>query len=356
MKYLIVDIGAGTMDILYYNSSLSTHYKAVVKSPALTVAEELSAIDGDLLITGVEMGGGSMAGLLREKAKKAEVVMSRSASATVNHDLAKVESLGVTVVNDEKAEELKKTGQYTHIDISDLEYERIKSVVEGMGVSFSFDVLGLCVQDHGIPGPGISHLDYRHNIFKEKLDKIPFPHEMLYEYSEIPETFNRLKSIAGRGKFFPASEVYVMDSGMAAILGGTLDPVAAQKDKLIVLDIATSHTVGAAFGKGELAGFFEYHTKDITRAILETLLVDLADGKLNHTEILEQGGHGAYTRKSFGFKNLELILSTGPRRALANGSKLDIVPGAPLGDNMMTGTAGVLEAIRRKKGLDVFCI
>jgi len=30
------------------------------------------------------------------------------------------------------------------------------------------------------------------------------------------------------------------------------------------------------------------------------------------------------------------------------------VLGAPLGDNMMTGTVGVLEAIRRRKGLQAF--
>ena len=113
MRFLMVDIGAGTMDILYYDSGPSVHYKAVVKSPALTVAEKLSAIDGDLLITGVETGGGSMAGLLKEKAGRAEVVISRSASATINHDLSKVRSLGVTVVEDEKAEELKKSRRYT---------------------------------------------------------------------------------------------------------------------------------------------------------------------------------------------------------------------------------------------------
>lgn len=353
MRFLIIDIGAGTMDILFHDSDLSVQYKAVVKSPVLTIAEKLSAIDSNLLITGVEMGGGSMAGILKEKAKRTQVLMSLSASATINHDLAKVRSLGITVIEDEKAEELKKSGQYTHLDISDLEYERIQSIVEGMGILFSFDILGVCAQDHGVPEPGISHLDYRHNIFKEKLDKNPFPHEMLYEYSEVPDTFNRLKSISRRAKLFPANEVYVMDSGMAAILGGTLDPVGAQKDKIIVLDIATSHTVGAAFEKGELAGFFEYHTKDITREILEKFLVDLADGKLNHTDVLEQGGHGAYIRNFFGFKSLELIVSTGPKRAMANGLKFGFVPGAPLGDNMMTGTAGLLEAIRRKKGLEL---
>ena len=92
MKFLLIDIGAGTMDILCYDSDLSVHYKAVVKSPALTIAEKISGIDGNMLITGVEMGGGSLAGLLREKAKKNRVIISRSAGATINHDITKVES------------------------------------------------------------------------------------------------------------------------------------------------------------------------------------------------------------------------------------------------------------------------
>ncbi|MFC1839668.1 DUF1786 family protein [Thermodesulfobacteriota bacterium] len=354
MKILLIDIGAGTMDILYYDTELMNHYKAVVKSPVLSIAGKLKNLEGNIIITGVEMGGGSMSAILREKAKKNEVIMSLSASATVNHDVEKVRSTGVIVVDDEEAENIKESGKYKNIDISDLQLDRIKGIVEGMGVPFSFDVLGLCAQDHGISEPGVSHLDFRHNIFKEKLDSAPFPHEMLYEYDEIPATFNRLKSIAQRAKLFPTDEIYVMDSGMAAILGGTLDPVAIQKNKIIVLDIATSHTVGAAFEYEELAGFFEYHTMDITKEILEYLLIDLANGRLDHAKILEQGGHGAYIRKPLGYHNLELILSTGPRRELVYGSRLDITPGAPLGDNMMTGTAGILEAIRRRKRLDTF--
>ena len=353
MKFLILDIGAGTMDVLYYDTELMTHYKAVVASPVITLAEKLKSLAGDIIITGLEMGGGSFAGILKEKAKDNRVIISRSASATVNHDIEKVRSTGAVVVEDEEAEDLKVSGKYSCFDLSDIEVERIKNIVGAMGVDFSFDAAGICAQDHGVSPGGVSHLDFRHNIFKEKLDSRPFPHEMVYECSEIPGVFNRLKSIGQRAGLLPAEEIYVMDSGMAAILGGTLDPVAAKKDKIIVLDIATSHTVGAAFEKGELAGFFEYHTKDITREILEKFLVDLADGKLDHAEVLEQGGHGAYIRNFFGFENLDLIISTGPKRAMANGLKYGFVPGAPLGDNMMTGTAGMLEAIRRKKGLDL---
>jgi len=119
-----------------------------------------------------------------------------------------------------------------------------------------------------------------------------------------------------------------------------------------VLDLATSHTLGAALEKGEIAGFFEYHTRDITLQRLEALIVELAEGKLVHEKILQQGGHGAYVRKAFGFERNEIILATGPKRRLIEKSRLPVQPGAPLGDHMMTGTAGLLEAIRRRKGLD----
>ena len=46
-----------------------------------------------------------------------------------------------------------------------------------------------------------------------------------------------------------------------------------------------------------------------------------------------------------------MIITTGPKRRLVEGSRLPFVFGAPLGDNMMTGTVGLLEAVRRRKEL-----
>jgi uncharacterized protein (DUF1786 family) len=101
----------------------------------------------------------------------------------------------------------------------------------------------------------------------------------------------------------------------------------------------------------EIAGFFEYHTQDITLEKLEDLLRDLADGKLSHQQILAEGGHGAFLRQAVGFSTIEAIVATGPKRKLLAPSKLSIEFGAPWGDNMMTGTVGLLEALRRRKGL-----
>lgn len=351
-KFLILDIGAGTMDLLYYDTGSGLHYKTVAKSPVLRLAEEASRLPGDLLIIGSEMGGGSFSQVLMQRAKEVKVIMSSSSAATVHHDPKKVGSWGITIVEDEEAEELSHDSKYNVLNVGDVEIERLRHMVKGLGVPFSFDVVGMCAQDHGAPPEGVSHLDYRHRIFKARLDENPYPDSLLYQDDEIPVTLNRLSSIAGSVRMLPTRESYVMDSGMAAILGATMDYRARQRNRVITIDIATSHTVGAALLGGEIAGFFEYHTKDITLERLESLVIALADGDLEHTQILKEGGHGAYSRKAFGFKAAEIIIATGPKRRLLENSRLPIAFGAPLGDNMMTGTVGVLEAIRRRKGLE----
>jgi uncharacterized protein (DUF1786 family) len=348
----LIDIGAGTLDVLYFDDDSGIHYKAVCRSPVIDIARQIEATPGKLLVTGCEMGGGPVSAALKKRARTEEVIMSTSAAATINHDMDKVRAAGIDVISDKDAENLKgKTGFHT-ITLADLQIDRLKTLVRGFGVPFSFDALGVCAQDHGVPPKGVSHLDFRHNLFKEALSKNPYPHMLLYQNGEIPPAMNRLNSIAQTAEAFSAGEVFVMDSGMAAILGASMDFRTANRQNIFVLDIATSHTVGACLGTGELFGFFEYHTRDITLERLETLVVDLVDGRLDHSTILSEGGHGAYSRHTVGFDAIEVVIATGPKRRLVKPSKLDITPGAPLGDNMMTGTVGLLEAIRRRHRLE----
>jgi uncharacterized protein (DUF1786 family) len=350
-KFLLLDIGAGTMDVLYYDLDSGLHYKAVVRSPVLTVAEEAGKLPGDLLVLGREMGGGPLSRLLAERACEAKVAMTRSSALTIHHDLERVRALGITLLGESEAEAAAKSGKYGVVRSGDLEAERIEGIVRGFGVPFAFDAVGVCAQDHGTPPAGTSHLDYRNRIFKDHLDRRPFPHTLLFRSDEVPETFNRLRSIAGEAEKLPTGEVYVMDSGMAAILGASMDYRADPRSPIMVLDVATSHTVGAAMNGGELAGFFECHTHGLTLPRLESLLEELAGGRLDHGRVVEEGGHGAYLRKTIGLEAVGAIVATGPKRRLAANSRLPMTLGAPLGDNMMTGTVGLLEAIRRRKAL-----
>lgn len=350
-RYLLLDVGAGTMDLLYLDTDLEHHYKAVVRSPVLTVAEKAESLPGDLVVTGGEMGGGPVTDVLRRRSRQAKVTVSRSAAATLHHDPQRVRSWGIHIVDDSTAAGLGREAAAAHLHLEDLEPVRIRSIVESFGVPFEFDVVAACAQDHGVPPPGVSHLEYRHLLQRRTLDRSPYPHAMLYAAGQVPSEFNRLTTLARSAAALPAREIYVMDSGMAAILGASLDASILPGTRTLVLDVATSHTVGAALDDGEIAGFFEYHTRDISLERLERLLVDLAEGNLQHERLLAEGGHGAYLRKAIGFESVAAIVATGPKRNLVKSSRFAIRAGAPWGDNMMTGTVGLLEAVRRYKKL-----
>jgi uncharacterized protein (DUF1786 family) len=339
------------MDVLCYDTQTDLHYKAVVKSPVRTVAEAAAASPGNLLVTGCEMGGGPITKVLQERAKTAEVVISSSAAATLHHNVELVKSWKLTVITDEEADEVRRNKKYTELMLTDIDANRLKRIIEGFGIPFSFDAVVACAQDHGVPPQGESHLDFRHNMFKARLETKPYPHTLLFKDDEVPVAMNRLRSLAGAARTLPVKDVYVMDSGMAAILGASKDILAKDRKNVFILDVATSHTVGAAMIGDELAGFFEYHTADITLARLESLLRDLGLGNLKHAQILAEGGHGAFVLQAVGFGNDDIILATGPKRRLVEASNLPIVCGAPFGDNMMTGTVGLLEALRKRKGL-----
>jgi uncharacterized protein (DUF1786 family) len=278
--------------------------------------------------------------------------MSASAAATLHHNPDIVHSWGIDIVEDEKIIRFQQDDSYSDLVLGDIDVARLRGIVDGFGVPFKFDAVAICAQDHGVPPAGVSHLDYRHNMFQARLQQKPYPHVLLYNSDEVPPEMNRLSCVAQTAGGIPADEVYVMDSGMAAILGGSMDVLARDKQRVIILDVATSHTVGAAMLDDKIAGFFEYHTSDITLERLENLLVELCDGKIEHSRVLSEGGHGAFLRAAIGFKDTDVIIATGPKRRLVEPSRLNIVFGGPLGDNMMTGTVGLLEALRRRKGLE----
>ncbi len=350
-RYLMLDVGAGTLDMLVYDTDHDLHYKAVVRSPVRVLADESRSTPGNLVVTGGEMGGGPVSQALIERAKTARVAMTTASAATIHHDPNKVAGHGIDLVEDEEAERLKAHDDFQHVRLGDLQPERLRKLVEGMGVPFRFDAVAVCAQDHGVPPLGVSHLDFRHQLFTAALKKEPKPQALMYRSDEVPATMNRLTTIARDALQLPTERVYVMDSGMAAILGASMDQLARGKGAIIVLDIATSHTVGAAMQRGELLSFFEYHTRDITVGRIDELLKDLPEGRLSHRQILNEGGHGAYSRETVDFADVELILSTGPKRRLIASSSLPVSPGAPWGDNMMTGTTGLLEALRLREGL-----
>ncbi len=347
--FLMIDIGAGTMDLLCYDSRSGEHFKAVAPAPVRVLAQEIAATSGPLLVRGVEMGGGPVTEVLRRRAAESEVVITPAAAATLHHDLDKVRAWGFQLADEARIDQLAGDPAYARITLQDVQPERIAYIIKGLGLPMAFDSVALCAQDHGVAPSGVSHLDFRHNLFQVILARTPSPPSLLFRSDEVPASFNRLRSIARTARLLNAGEIYIMDSGMAAMTGAAQDQQARGKEAIIILDVATSHTVAAVLQGDQVAAFIEYHTRDITRERLEELLVDMADGRIRHDRILAEGGHGAFLRHTVGFENVQAIIATGPKRGLLKDSRLPICWGAPWGDNMMTGTVGLLEALRRRR-------
>ncbi|MBN1848003.1 MAG: pyruvate formate-lyase activating enzyme [Deltaproteobacteria bacterium] len=350
-RFLMIDIGAGTMDLLWYDSRSNEHFKAVAPSPVRTIGEMINRTRGPLVVDGVEMGGGFVTGELKKRAGLDRVLISEPAAATLHHDMARVRSWGLVLADTVNIREARNDRRFTPITLGDIQPDRIDQILSGLDLSRSFDAVALCAQDHGTAPAGVSHLDFRHHLFRDMLDQSPQPHSLLFRDDQVPGSFSRLKAMARIARQMDTKEVYVMDSGMAAITGAARDVQIMGKSPVLVLDIATSHTVAAVMEDDTLAALLEYHTRDITLERLETLLPDLADGRIDHARILTEGGHGAYVRKAVGFSNIQAIVATGPKRHIMEGTRLPITWGAPWGDNMMTGTVGLIEALRIKKGL-----
>ncbi|MBW1971799.1 MAG: pyruvate formate-lyase activating enzyme [Deltaproteobacteria bacterium] len=352
-RILTIDVGAGTMDILWVDTEKKLLYKLVAKSPTMFLAEKILSSQKDIVITGVEMGGGAIANAIKEKAKEKKVVITKSAAFTIHSDLSRVKSYGVRIVDDnENLKELNKK-EWDYFETKDIDPERIYAILETIGVEPFVDIIGVAVQDHGRPPKGLSAIDFRHEIFKKSLSNNPYPWTFIFNDNEIPAYLTRMKAVVKSVKKLNPSSIYIMDTGMAAITGAYLDDLSMVKDIVVVLDIATSHTLGATLIKGEVAGFFEYHTKGINSSIISSYVKALADGKLIHKKVVEEGGHGAFIRKLVGFENVEAIIATGPKRDIIKDIDLKIHFGSPIGDNMMTGAVGLLFAIGKKEKLNL---
>lgn len=354
-KILCIDIGAGTMDILYGDRSGGRQYKAVVCSPLQTIARRIERLAGDILVHGVEMGGGQVSRALKAHAARNRVVMTASAAATIHHNPRRVVAAGIETIPDDQYRAMMESQTWNVIKSGDIEHDRIVHIVDAFGVGTDSDIVAVCAQDHGVAPPGTSHLDFRQRLFSRSLDKNPRPESLLYDIKEIPPEMNRLQALAQTARCLAGKAVYVMDSGMAAVLGVCLDERAKKGRNLIVMDIATSHTLVAAVREDELLGFVEYHTSDINAAVIRNTVRRLADGDITHGQVLREGGHGAWVRGHFGFDCIDAIIATGPCRSMIADCGLPIILGAPFGDNMLTGAAGLMEAVRRRHGWPRFC-
>jgi len=338
MRIFAVDVGVGTLDALLYDSERieENNVKLVLTSPTRALARRVRQAKGDLLFHGETMGGGPVTKAIIDHIEAGNrVLMTERASITVSDDLERVREFGIEVIAEGDME--KHDGE--RIEMKDVDFDLFKQFFEGIGEGFDFDALGIAVQDHGHEA-GKSDRIFRFEKIAEALEGGASLPDFLY--SSPPPYYTRMRAVMESAKRHFKGDIYLMDTGTAAI-AGALHGI--EERPAISIDVGNAHTLVALIGEERIIGMFEHHTKLLTPEKLVDQITRFADGKLTNKDIFEDGGHGCCIKDGVGIENVKRIRVTGPRRAMLENTSLDIELANPMGDVMMTGPVGIVDLI-----------
>lgn len=358
MKFLAVDIGTGTQDIYLFQSGLAIEngFKLVVPSPTMLVfgkIKEATKMGEDLVLTGLTMGGGPSHWAARDHLKAGYTLYATpDAARTFDDDLDALQASGIEIISEDEEKALPSTVR--RIKLKDFDFQAISRSLEAFDVSLSdLDGAAVAVFDHGAAPPGYSDRQFRFDYLAERLDVSKGPallSNLAFQRGEIPEKMTRLQAVEESAQGLDAP-LLVMDTAPAAVLGATLDPAVAERDRIMVANVGNFHTLAFRLDKDQVEGVFEHHTGLVDRQKIDSLLKACASGTLTHDEVFADHGHGSliYAQEPFrlGEGDFDVVI-TGPRRNLMQGSDLRTYFAAPFGDMMLAGCFGLLAAAADK--------
>lgn len=341
MKILAIDVGTGTQDIMLYDSnySMENAFKMVLPSPTKIMDGRIRKHHHDLFLMGETMGGGPVNRAIRSHLDNGyRVIMTENSARTVRDDLDRVKSMGVEIVP-----LYEKHTEIAELELKDVDLFAIREALSNFDVELEFDHIGVAVQDHGYQ-EGTGDRNFRFQKIKEKLNVPRTPEEFAY-HGKAPEYFTRMQGVFRTLKEYQPT---IMDSKFASISGATFDPIVAEMDNYVAVDVGNGHTMAASFMDGKIHGVFEHHTGLLNPLKIEKLINRLSEGIITHEEVHGEGGHGAWAVDGIG--DFEWVVATGPKRAIMVETDLKVHNAAPGGDVMMTGPAGLIKSIIAEKG------
>jgi len=351
LKILAVDIGTGTQDIFLFDSRFSPEngFKMVMPSATMMVRRKIKEATTNrkpILLTGEIMGGGPSSWAAEAHQKSGlPVYATPSAARSFNDDLDLVREMGISIVSEDEAEKLPS--DICRIEMKDFDIRIISSALANFGVSIAdVDVVAIAVFDHGNAPRGISDRKFRFDYLDSRIRQENRLSAFAYPSSQLPADLTRMQAVANscRGIECP---VVIMDTAPAAILGTLFDPKVSNRERNMIINIGNFHTLAFRMGAGKIEGVFEHHTGFLNCGKLDSILISLANGKLNNEMIFADHGHGAliYTDGDFPLDDPDFnIVVTGPRRNLLSRSKLKPYFAVPFGDMMLAGCFGLLAA------------
>ncbi len=337
-RILAIDAGAGTQDILLYESdkTMENCVQMVLPSQTAIVAGRIrkaTARRRDVFLTGNLMGGGPSVSAIKKHLRAGLAVYATPLAAkTIRDNPREVEALGVRIVEEAPSEAvIIRTGD---IDLAAL----------GRALAL-FDVelprrYAIAVQDHGETLEG-SQRRFRFQQWERFVEQGGRIVELAY--LEVPAHLTRMKAVQA-----DVPGAMLMDTGSAAIWGALCDEnvAAHQEDGLIVVNVGNQHTVGVLLTSERVWGLFEHHTVLMNPDKLAAHVDSLREGTLTNDEVYDDNGHGAYVHPDYpGAGSFRFVAVTGPNRGMAAG--LGYYMAVPYGDMMMTGAFGLVAAARR---------
>jgi len=344
VRILAVDVGAGTQDVLLYESDrpIENCVKLVVPSQTVVVARKIARAtrEGrDVALVGNIMGGGACTSAVKEHiAAGLKVYATERAAKTLHDNLDYVRAMGVSLVDwPPDGAMVVETG-----DIDIRAYARALDAFETTLPS----VFAVAVQDHG-ESPHQSNREFRFEHLRRFLESGGDFASLVYR--EVPSYLTRMRAVQ-----HDVPGALLMDTGPAAIWGALLDSAVSvhSEEGLIVVNVGNAHTLGALVQGRRILGLFEHHTESMTTQKLDVYVRRLREGNLSHGEVLEDGGHGCHVvpsyRASAGF---QFVSVTGPNRSMAQGLGYHFA--APFGDMMLTGCFGLVAAAIETEKLPV---
>lgn len=345
---LAIDVGAGTQDILLYNPSepLENSVKLVLPSPTIIMARRiglLTSLKKNIFLRGQLMGGGPVVRAIRSHIEAGLKVFSLLEPAKTIHDnINRIEKMGVIIVKEKPEADLHDNIDIIDIILGDIDEKALRKALAYFEVKLP-ETLAIALQDHGF-SPGSSNRIARFKMWTDFLNSGGEIWKLLYQ--DPPENLTRLKAASS---LWPGA--FLMDTGAAALMGIMLDRAAHQeKEKGIVsLNVGNGHTVAALVKGSRVHGIYEHHTHFLDQATLSDQIKRFKVGELENSEVFEQNGHGVSYGPDYQKGTVfDSVFVTGPRWALAQGIGQQATP---MGDMMLSGCFGLIEAVRKKEGL-----
>jgi uncharacterized protein (DUF1786 family) len=341
LRILAIDVGAGTQDILLFESdkTIENCVKLVLPSQTQVIAQRIRAATGrrqPVFLRGVTMGGGATSAAVEEHIGAGLPVYASSAAArTLHNDLERVRDKGVQI--------LERAPADAHaIECGDVDLGALQRALGEYGITIP-ELVAVAVQDHGFQ-PDAGGREFRYEFLQSLLagggnlvDKI---------YRQPPVYMTRMLAVRGS---LPGRDVLLMDTGAAAVLGVLGDAhvaAAAARDGAVLINIGNMHTFGVAMRGERVLGLFEHHTGGITPDVLADLTARLQTGALTHEHVIARGGHGAAFAPGYEVAGpYNFVAVTGPNRRIA--AALGYHQAAPHGDMMLAGPFGLVEGVLR---------